>query len=161
MEFSRQEYWSGWSFLSLGNLPNSGIEPRSHTLQADSLSSGPITTFYCLTQISISSLEAVLWPLKHIDPMAFFLGIYAGASHRPHLKLVGILLQLAALPVGPSGEGPSPPSHPLETWRPRVTKESVSFLTHPANQTPRPADTPGHIAQIPHFFSVLEVTGLI
>ena len=27
MEFSRQEYWSGLSFPSPGDLPNSGIEP--------------------------------------------------------------------------------------------------------------------------------------
>ena len=37
MEFSRPEYWSGWPFPSPGDLPNPGIEPRSHTLQADSL----------------------------------------------------------------------------------------------------------------------------
>ena len=35
--FSRQEYWSGLSFSSLGDLPNIGIEPRSPALQADSL----------------------------------------------------------------------------------------------------------------------------
>ena len=34
MEFSRTEYWSG--FTSPGDLPNPGIEPRSPTLQADS-----------------------------------------------------------------------------------------------------------------------------
>ena len=37
MEFSRQEYWSELPFPSPGNLPNPGIEPRSPTLQADSL----------------------------------------------------------------------------------------------------------------------------
>ena len=37
MEFSRQEYWSGLSFPSLGDLPNPGIEPRSPTLQAGAL----------------------------------------------------------------------------------------------------------------------------
>ena len=37
MGFSRQEYWSGVSFPSLGDLPNPGIEPRSSALQADSL----------------------------------------------------------------------------------------------------------------------------
>ena len=37
MGFSRQEYWSGLPFLSPGDLPNSGIEPRSPTLQADAL----------------------------------------------------------------------------------------------------------------------------
>ena len=37
--FSREEYWSGLPFLSPGNLPDPGIEPRSPTLQADSLPS--------------------------------------------------------------------------------------------------------------------------
>ena len=37
MDFSRPEYWSGWPFLSPGDLPNPEIKPRSPTLQADSL----------------------------------------------------------------------------------------------------------------------------
>ena len=36
MGFSRQEYWSGLPFPSPGYLPNTGIEPRSPVLQADS-----------------------------------------------------------------------------------------------------------------------------
>ena len=36
MGFSRQEYWSGLPFPSPEDLPNSGIEPRSPALQADS-----------------------------------------------------------------------------------------------------------------------------
>ena len=36
MGFSRQEYWSGLPFLSLGDLPNPGIEPRYPESQADS-----------------------------------------------------------------------------------------------------------------------------
>ena len=28
MEFSRQEYWSGWPFPSPGNLPDPGIKPE-------------------------------------------------------------------------------------------------------------------------------------
>ena len=39
MRFSRQEYWSGLPFPFPGNLPNPGIEPRSPTLQEDSLPS--------------------------------------------------------------------------------------------------------------------------
>ena len=35
--FSRQEYWSGLSCPPPEDLPNPGIEPRSPTLQADSL----------------------------------------------------------------------------------------------------------------------------
>ena len=41
MEFSRQEYWSGLSLPSPGNVPNPGIEPESPALQADSLLSEP------------------------------------------------------------------------------------------------------------------------
>ena len=41
MGFPRQEYWSGLPFPFPGNLPDPGIEPRSSTLQADSLWSGP------------------------------------------------------------------------------------------------------------------------
>ena len=37
MGFPRVEYWSGLQFPSPGDLPNPGIEPRSPTLQADSL----------------------------------------------------------------------------------------------------------------------------
>ena len=37
MGFSRQEYWSGLSFLSPGDLSDPGIEPWSPALQADSL----------------------------------------------------------------------------------------------------------------------------
>ena len=33
MEFSRQEYWSGLPFPSPGDLPNTGTEPMSPTLQ--------------------------------------------------------------------------------------------------------------------------------
>ena len=41
MEFSRQEYWSGLPFPSPGDLPDTGIEPGSPTLQADSLPAEP------------------------------------------------------------------------------------------------------------------------
>ena len=39
--FSRQEYWSGLPCSPPGDLPNTGIEPRSPALQADSLQSEP------------------------------------------------------------------------------------------------------------------------
>ena len=41
MKFPRKEYWSGLPFLSPGDLPDPGIEPRSPALQADSLPSEP------------------------------------------------------------------------------------------------------------------------
>ena len=41
MEFSRQEYWSGLSFPSPGDLPDPRIEPQSPALKVDSLPSEP------------------------------------------------------------------------------------------------------------------------
>ena len=41
MEFSRQEYWSGLLFPSPGDLPASGMEHGSPTLEVDSLPSEP------------------------------------------------------------------------------------------------------------------------
>jgi len=40
-EFSRPAYWSGLLFPSPGDLPNPGIEPRSPSLQVDSLPAEP------------------------------------------------------------------------------------------------------------------------
>ena len=42
MEFSRQEYWSGFPFPSPGALPNPGIKPGSPALQEDSSLSEPL-----------------------------------------------------------------------------------------------------------------------
>ena len=41
MEFSKQEYQSGLPFPSPGDLPDPGIKPGFHTLQADTLPSEP------------------------------------------------------------------------------------------------------------------------
>ena len=41
VEFSRQEYWSGKTFPSPGDLPHPGIKPGSPASQADSLPSEP------------------------------------------------------------------------------------------------------------------------
>ena len=41
MEFSRPEYWSGKTLPPPGDLPDPGIEPRSPTLQVDSLPAEP------------------------------------------------------------------------------------------------------------------------
>ena len=42
MEFSRQEYWSRLPFPTPEGLPDPGIEPRTPTLQADTLPSEPL-----------------------------------------------------------------------------------------------------------------------
>ena len=41
IEFSRPEHWSGYPFPSPGDLPKPEIEPRSPTLQVDSLPAEP------------------------------------------------------------------------------------------------------------------------
>ena len=46
MGFSRQEYRSGLPFTSPGDFPDPGIEPRSPTLQADTLLSEPSGKFH-------------------------------------------------------------------------------------------------------------------
>ena len=51
--FSRQEYWSGLPFPSLGDLPNTGIEPGSPALQADALPSEPPGKLYEQQQIAL------------------------------------------------------------------------------------------------------------
>ena len=61
MGFSRQEYWSGLPFPSLGDLPGSGVKPVSPTL-ADSL--------YWATR------EASLWYLNLISFSFFSLHAY-------------------------------------------------------------------------------------
>ena len=43
MGFSRQEYWSGLPFPSPGDLPDPRIELRSPALQADALTSEPLS----------------------------------------------------------------------------------------------------------------------
>ena len=54
MGFSGQEYWSGLSFPSPGDLPNPGIEPGSSTLQANSLPSEPPgNPFYQLQNLDV------------------------------------------------------------------------------------------------------------
>ena len=42
MEFSRQEYWSGWTCHSPGDLPDPGIKPTS--LMSPALAGGFFTT---------------------------------------------------------------------------------------------------------------------
>ena len=58
MEFSRQKYWSGLPFTFPGDLPDSGIEPRSSALQADSLPSEPPgKDLYCCPTNRLNSIE--------------------------------------------------------------------------------------------------------
>ena len=57
--FSRQEYWSGLPCPPPGDLPSPGIEPRSPTLQADSLLSEPPGKPMNTGGISLSLLQGI------------------------------------------------------------------------------------------------------
>ena len=76
MEFSRQEYWSGWPFLSPGDLPDPRIEPRYPTLQADSLSSS-------VQSLSHVRLFVTLWTAAHQASLSI-------TNSRSLLKLMSI-----------------------------------------------------------------------
>ena len=52
-EFSRQEHWSGLPCSPPGDPPNPGIEPRSPTLQADSLPSELPVQFNSLSRVRL------------------------------------------------------------------------------------------------------------
>ena len=79
LEFSRPEYWSVLPFPSPGDLPSPGVEPRSPTLQADSLPSEPLGKprntgvgslclhqWICLTQESNQGLLHCRWILYQL-----------------------------------------------------------------------------------------------
>ena len=84
MGFSRPEHWSGQPFPSPENLPNQGIEPRSPTLQANSL---PAETQGKHKNTGVGSLSL----LQHLpDP-----GITPGSP----------VLQVDSLPTEPQPPG--------------------------------------------------------
>ena len=58
MNFSRSEYWSGYSFPPLGDLPNPGIKTRSPALRADSL---PVEPQGKPKNTGASSLSLLQW----------------------------------------------------------------------------------------------------
>ena len=71
-DFSRQEFWSGLSCSPPGDLPDTGIEPRSPALQADALpSEPPMRPYEALSphggesspsgSVGLSSLQSSVW----------------------------------------------------------------------------------------------------
>ena len=56
MGFSRQEYWGGLSFPSLGNLPNPEVESRSPALQANSPPEPPGPACQCRRHKRLGSI---------------------------------------------------------------------------------------------------------
>ena len=67
MGFSRQEYRSGLPFPSPGDIPDPGIEPRSPTLQADSLPFEPRGKPSNYIEFpSVTTNTMITWPLSPI-----------------------------------------------------------------------------------------------
>ena len=66
--FSRQKYWSGLSCPPPGDLPNPGIEPRSPTLQANSLLTKPARNPN--EYLHIGMLLLLLSQFSHVWPCA-------------------------------------------------------------------------------------------
>ena len=110
IEFSRQEYWSGQLFLSLGDHSYPGIEPGFPALQADSLPSEPqgssmwyyITFIYFLINYSIFyfyffhlfyQLEAnyfttLQWFLLYIDRNQPWICMCSPSRYPPNLPIL-------------------------------------------------------------------------
>ena len=104
IEFSRPEYWSGWPFPSLGDLPNTGIKPRSPASQVESL-----LTFSSVQSRSQVQLFVTPWT---IESMAFFRPEYwsgwpfpsPGALPNPGIEPRSPALQADSLPAELSGK---------------------------------------------------------
>ena len=68
MGFPRQEYWSGLPFPYPGDLPNPGIEPRSPTLQADSLPGEPHTHTHTHTHTQLCYVIEAIYIISIAGP---------------------------------------------------------------------------------------------
>ena len=70
MEFSRQEYWNGLPFPSLGDLPNPGIEPTSPSLADGLFTAEPPGKPYDIrvhpNELILTRSSVVLFPEKVI-----------------------------------------------------------------------------------------------
>ena len=69
MEFSRQAYWSGLPFLSPGDLPNLGIEPKSTMLWADALPSEPPGNPWSISKSPLTQVNTVASKLVSLLPL--------------------------------------------------------------------------------------------
>ena len=67
MGFYRQEYWSGLTFPSPGNLPNPGIKPWSPVSQTDTLPSEPPGKPKNTGVAGLSLLQGIV-PIQELNP---------------------------------------------------------------------------------------------
>ena len=92
MGFSRPEYWSGLPFASPGHRPNSGIEPGSPALQADSLPPEPPQNRFALLKISCAPSTHTTLPSTLATTDIFTVSIILPF---PECHTVGILKYIA------------------------------------------------------------------
>ena len=91
-QFSRQKYWSGFSCLPPGDLPNPEIELRSPTLQADSLLAEPQGKLKNTGVGSLSLLQGIFltqesnWHLLHCRQILYHWTTWEGRE-KPILTL--------------------------------------------------------------------------
>ena len=90
--FSRQEYWSGLPCTPPEDLPKPGIQPRSPTLQADSLPSEPPGKPKNTRAGSLSLLQRIFptqelnWDLLHCRKILYQLS-YQGNPGTWHVQI--------------------------------------------------------------------------
>ena len=100
MEFSKQEYWSGQPYSSPGDLPDPGVEPRSLTLQADSLPfelTGKPHTYTITCKID-SQWEPAVWYKKLSSELCDDLGGWDGVGFQERERIY-VNIQLILLAV--------------------------------------------------------------
>ena len=80
IEFSRQEYWSGFPFPSPGDLPDPGIKPTSLALTGRFFTTEPpvFCFLFSCTGLSFAIRDLVPWP--GIEPRAPALGVQSLAT---------------------------------------------------------------------------------
>ena len=90
MEFSRQEYWIGLPFPSLGDLPNRGIEPGYPALQAVALPSEPSRPGFNGHYLSIYSLDGqiVKTSVGGLDERKSFILYIVGINMNSYKKVI-------------------------------------------------------------------------
>ena len=64
MEFLRQEYWSGLSFPSPGDLPNPGFKPRSPALASRFFTTEPPGKLLFFISCSLSHISILSFPVS-------------------------------------------------------------------------------------------------
>ena len=150
MESSRQEYWSGLPCPPSGDLLNPWIEPRSPTLQLDSLPSEPPGKPIKNGVGSLSHLQGIFLPqesnqgLLHCRLLLYQLSYqgspYELVQHSPNFCYLNLNLQTKELVLrGRSGSpkithpGSSDcptilsPSHPLPNKHPPLLKDDSHY----------------------------------